>query len=71
MTFWRIIVEIKCKAPKEFFMLHWSDIPEKYTEMLDENGPIPCEGTGEVSLLCISPDCHWVEWDGEWDRELM
>lgn len=65
---WQVILEIRCKAPEEFFMLHWEDIPQAYQEMLDQHGPIPCEGSGEVDLLCVSPDCHWVEWNGEVEK---
>jgi hypothetical protein len=69
--YWRVMLEIGCRAPEEFFMPYSSDIPQAHREMLDQHGPIPCEGTGEVSPFCISPDCHWVEWDGDWDKELV
>ena len=66
---WWVMLEIGCKAPKEFFEPFAWNIPKEYQEMLKLHGPIPCEGSGDVGLLCVSPNCYWVEWDGEWEVE--
>ena len=46
-----IEMEIECFAPEEMF-LPYEELPEFIHDELDKNGPIPCEGSGDLDLWC-------------------
>ncbi len=45
-------ITIRCDAPFGLF-LEWKDVPEEIKAELDKNGPIPCEGTGNLGWWCL------------------
>ena len=63
----RVTIEVECTAPEGMFEPDYDDIPQECKELLELHGPISCEGTGDIGLICVSPKCHWVDWDEEWE----
>ena len=49
-----------CKAPSEdYFVKDLEDARQEVKDELDENGSIPCEGSGCPGLWCV--DCRFGE----------
>lgn len=51
-----VYLEIVCTAPLDFFG-DYADISLESDRLLDQRGPIPCEGVGKVGCWCA--ECHW------------
>lgn len=41
-----------CLADEDYFIPNWNDIPKEIKNELEENGPIPCEGSGNTGPWC-------------------
>lgn len=48
---------VTCKAPDDFFLSEWEDIPEESRNLIDANNGLPCEGGGVPGTWCYS--CPW------------
>lgn len=56
-------MDVICTAPVEFFKPKWDDIPEEHQDEIERYGPLPCCGSGGISLECINYNCFWAEYD--------